>query len=200
MSSIASVIDSIKALSAKQDFKLETKLHCEWQRGVEYGGISAHTTLTGLLYKAQWRGDFGLTVILTHKCPIGSFREKVISKAPYYCKQCAQCIISADQAASFCLPLDTTVVPKIQISLASPSYKRDPKTDYDIGDMVLTQNDGWVHKCSKLSTANTSWPVTKQTLKSLPFKCKLCRKQICEEGMTFEKLANMAKILGVFSK
>lgn len=198
MGSIADVIDAIKSLSAKSNFDITTKLHCEWQRGVEYGGISSHTTLTGLSYKGAWRGDFGLTVILTHKCPIGAFREKLIRKAPYYCKQCAQCIIPADKATSFCLPLDTKVVPKIQISLASPAYKRDPKTDFDIGDMVLTKYDGWVHKCSTLATYNAAYPVTKQTLTSLPFKCKLCKKRILEEGMTFEKLANMAKILGAF--
>jgi len=194
--SIVSVIDSIKELSSQKDFEIITELHCEWHRGVEYGGISEHTSLTGLQFRSQWRHNFTLKVVLTHRCPIGHFRPKGIRKAPYYCKQCAQCIISSEQGPSFCLPVDTTVVPKMQISLGSPSYQRDPKTDFDIGDMILTKYDGWVHKCPSLASHSGSWPITKQTLTGLPFKCKLCKKKICEEGMTFAKLANMAKVLG----
>lgn len=199
--SIASVIDSLKALSSKRAWGVETKLRCEWHRGVEYGGVNEHTSLTGLKFSISWRGDYYARVILTHKCPIGLFLEKRITKAPYYCKQCAQCIISLGQGPSFCLPVDANIVPKIQISIAAPNYKRDPNTDFDIGGMTLTKYDGWVHKCSALAIqSGCQGPITKQTLTELPYKCKLCKKRICEEGMTFTKLANMAKILGAMDK
>lgn len=153
----------------------------------------------------QWQGNAYAKVYLTHRCPIGLFREKKIKKAPYYCKQCAQCIISAEQGPNFCLPVDRTVVPKIQISIASLKYSSDPKTDFDTGDMVLTRYDGWVHKCPAVAVSpvpnwSPSWIHTKQTLTALPFKCKLCKQRVCEEGMTFAKLANMAKILGALEK
>ena len=199
--SIANVIDTLKALSSKGSFDIETKLLCEWHRGVEYGGVNEHTSLTGMNFGQRWGGDAYVKVLLTHRCPIGQFREKRITKAPYYCKQCAQCVVSLDQGPSFCLPVDTTVVPKIQISIAHTNYKRDANTDFDIGDMVLTKYDGWVHKCEAApKQAWDNWTYTKQTLTALPYKCKLCKKRICEEGMTFAKLADMAKILGALEK
>ena len=200
--SIANVIDSLKALSSKASLNVETKLHCEWRRGVEYGGVNEHTSLTGLVFSPFHlrQEDYYVKVFLTHKCPIGYFREKRITKAPYYCKQCAQCIISTDQGPSFCLPVDTSIVPKIQIYIAAPDYKKDPNTDFDIGDMVLTKYKGWVHKCEALAGQDARWTFTKQTLSELPYKCKLCRKRVCEEGMTLAKLTNMAKILGVMDK
>ena len=198
--SVASVVDALKELSSK-NFDVETKLRCEWQRGVEFGGVNEHTSLTGLTFGQQWQGYAFAKVYLTHRCPIGFFREKLIRKAPYYCKQCAQCIISAEQGPSFCLPVDTAIVPKIQISIASLEFKQDTNTDFDIGDMVLTKHDGWVHKCSAVpKQVRPTWTTTKQTLTGLPYKCKLCKKRVCEEGMTFAKLANMAKILGAMEK
>lgn len=202
--SVVSVIDALKELSSK-NFDIETMLRCEWQRGVEFGGVNEHTSLTGLNFGHQWQGNAYAKVYLTHRCPIGLFREKKIKKAPYYCKQCAQCIISAEQGPNFCLPVDRTVVPKIQISIASLKYSSDPKTDFDTGDMVLTRYDGWVHKCPAVAVSpvpnwSPSWIHTKQTLTALPFKCKLCKQRVCEEGMTFAKLANMAKILGALEK
>ena len=198
--SVVSVIDALKKLSSK-NFDIETMLRCEWQRGIEFGGVNEHTSLTGLNFGHQWQGNAYAKVSLTHRCPIGFFREKKIKKAPYYCKQCAQCIISAEQGPNFCLPVDRTVVPKIQISIAGLEYKRDANTDFDIGDMVLTKYDGWVHKCSASpKSVRLDRTYTKQTLTGLPYKCKLCKKRICEEGMTFAKLANMAKILGALEK
>ena len=201
--SIANVIDSIKALSSKGNFTVETKLRCEWQRGVEYGGVNEHTSLTGLTFGMHWQGFPYAKVYLTHKCPIGAFREKKISKAPYYCKHCAQSVISAAQGPSFCLPVDTGIVPKLQISIAGLDFKRKPETDFDMGYLVLTQYDGWVHKCSACPNRykwSSMQPYTKQTLTALPFKCKLCKQRIGEEGMTFDKLANMAKLLGALEK
>lgn len=201
--SIAKVIDSLKALSSKGNFAVETRLRCDWQRGVEYGGVNEHTSLTGLNFGMGGRGNVYVRAFLTHKCPIGTFREKKISKAPYYCKNCAQCIISSAQGPSFCLPVDTSVVPKLQISIANSDFKRKPETDFDMGYLVLTQFDGWVHKCSaapKMMRWGTMHTYTKQTLTALPFKCKLCKQHIGEEGMTFDKLAATAKILGAMQK
>lgn len=193
---ILTVVDTIKELSQQKSVDIGLKLSCEWHRGVEYGGISDHTTLTSLQFKSQWRRDYHLTVGLTHKCPIGAFRDKVIRKAPYYCKQCAQCIISAEQGPGFALPVDSKIVPKMQISIASLAYRRDPNTDFDIGNMVLTKYDGWVHKCPAVTAPNRiEYTYTKQTLAKLPFKCKLCKQHICEEGMTFKKLVALASIM-----
>lgn len=201
--SIANVIDSIRALASRDKLSVDTLLRCEYQRGVEYGGINEHTSLTGLNFIIRYHGDTHVKVYLTHRCPIGVFREKKITKAPYYCKQCAQCVISANQGPSFCLPVDTSVVPKIQISIAGLDFQRKPETDYDMGYLVLTQYDGWVHKCSKCPNKykwSAMHPYTKQTLTGLPYKCKLCKQRIGEEGMTFDKLANMARLLGALGK
>lgn len=207
---ILTVVESIKAMSGQGDVPVYIKLHSEWHRGVAYGGISEHTTLTGLHYRSIWRERWELKVTLTHKCPIGSFREKNINKAPYYCKLCAQCIVSTDQGRGMGLPVDTTIVPKMQISIAGPDYERDPATDFDIGDMVLTRYEGWVHKCSSIPKSPpgaNKHPYknfrsylgieTKQTLVSLPFKCKLCKKLIGEEGFDFKKMVAIASVLRI---
>jgi hypothetical protein len=210
---ILNVVESIKAMSGQGDVPVYIKLHpCQWHGGVAYGGMSEHTTLASLHYRAIQQGKrWELKVTLTHNCPIGSFREKNINRAPYYCKLCAQCIVSTDQGRGMGLPVVAGIVPKIQISIAGPDYERDPATDFDIGDMVLTKYDGWVHKCSSIpkSPPGANKPPynnfrahflgfnTKQTLVSLPFKCKLCKKRIGEEGFDFKKMAAIASVLRI---
>ena len=195
---ILSVVDTLREISGKTA-KIKIIVYGDdYKRGLIYGGINEHTTLTSLNFGARWRNDFALRITLSHKCPISRFNNKNIRKAPYYCKNCAQCIISADQGPGMGLPVDLRIVPKMQISLAGMSYKSDPTKDLDIGDMVLTRYNGWVHKCTKLSTEDpyiSPYIQGKQTLTKLPFKCKECKKPIGEEGFDFKKMVAIASVL-----
>lgn len=208
---ILSVIDTIKQLGGKTNFEIETFLHSEWRRGLDYGAMSEHTTLSGLQYGAVCRDRFRLKITLTHKCPIMGFREKRIRKAPYFCKNCALPIVTAEQGPGMALEVDRGVIPKIQISLAGLDFYREKGKDFDMGDLLLTRREGWVHKCSAITPPKGiqsqvaplrgaqvyHYTEGKQTITGFPFKCKECKKLIGEEGLTFQKMVALASVLRI---
>lgn len=193
---IDNVVKTIHALAGRV-VTVKTTLESDWGKKHIYGGINEHTTLTGINFGPKWRDQFELQVVLTHKCPIHAFGPKIIRKAPYYCKQCTQCIISADQGPMMGLQVDLSIVPKMQISIVGSNYECDTVRDFDIGDLILTRAYGWVHKCTALDTKRGRFHQGKQTLTKLPFKCKECKKQIGEEGFDFKKMVAIASLLRI---